>query len=124
MKKEKIPNGAIGTITAIDSVGGARVAFDERSTEVALDLRKARHLDYGYAVTSHSSQGKTVDRALVAIRTRHPGLLVNSSQFYVSVSRARDSVRIFTDDTGRLAPAVSRPAPAPAALDLEQRQDL
>ncbi len=124
MKREKIPNGAIGTITAIDSEGGARIAFDGRSAEVTLDLRSARHLDYGYAVTSHSSQGKTVDRALVAIRTRHPGLLVNSSQFYVSISRARDSVRIFTDDRGRLAPAVSRPAPAPAALDLEHRQDL
>lgn len=124
LKTEKIPNGAIGTITAIEESSLSHVAFDDRSTEVTLDLGRARHLDYGYAVTSHSSQGKTVDRALVAIRTRHPGLLVNSSQFYVSISRARDAVRIFTDDRGRLAGAVSRPAPATAALDLEPRREI
>jgi ATP-dependent exoDNAse (exonuclease V) alpha subunit len=33
--------------------------------EVDLDSAKNPHLDHGYAVTSHSSQGQTADRVLI-----------------------------------------------------------
>ena len=33
--------------------------------EVELDSVKNPHLDHGYAVTSHSSQGQTADRVLI-----------------------------------------------------------
>ena len=53
---------------------------------------------HGYAVTSHSSQGKTVDDVLlVASSKSFPA--INREQFYVSISRGRENVQIFTDDT-------------------------
>jgi len=36
---------------------------------VELDLNGPVHLDYGYAVTSHSSQGQTADRVLIQVDT-------------------------------------------------------
>jgi len=47
------------------------------------------HLDYGYAVTSHSSQGQTADRVLIHVDTEKSELLVNNRFAYVSVSRAQ-----------------------------------
>ena len=35
--------------------------------EVRFNLEENRHLDYGYAVTSHSSQGATADRVLIHV---------------------------------------------------------
>jgi conjugative relaxase-like TrwC/TraI family protein len=54
-------------------------------------------LTHGYCSTSHASQGKTVDRVLIAQHSAS-GRAADMRQFYVSVSRGRESVRIFTDD--------------------------
>ena len=40
---------------------------DGRSVEI--DPAKHPHLDHGYAVTSHSSQGQTADRVLIHVDT-------------------------------------------------------
>lgn len=60
------------------------------------------HLDHAYVRTSVSSQSKDAGRVLVA-QSAHSFGATNAHQFYVSVSRARDSVAIYTDDVGRLA---------------------
>ena len=65
------------------------------------------HLDYGYVVTSHASQGKTVDRVFIG---QSAASLPTSSreQFYVSVSRGRERATVYTDDKPALLEAVSR----------------
>jgi ATP-dependent exoDNAse (exonuclease V) alpha subunit len=37
--------------------------------DVQLDPREHPHLDHGYAVTSHSSQGQTAERVLIHVDT-------------------------------------------------------
>ncbi|WP_157369266.1 MobF family relaxase [Zavarzinella formosa] len=54
------------------------------------------HIDHGYVSTSHASQGKTVDRVLIAMGTESKGA-INAKQFYVSVSRGRESAKIYSD---------------------------
>ena len=49
-----------------------------------------RHLRYGYAVTSHKSQGRTVDRVVVAARE------LDGAQAYVAVSRGRTECSVHT----------------------------
>jgi hypothetical protein len=70
-----------------------------------LDLRRSLHLDQGYAVTSHSSQGQTVDQVLVAAPVRSIDL-VSAIMFYVGVSRARNQIQVFTDSRGALLEAI------------------
>jgi ATP-dependent exoDNAse (exonuclease V) alpha subunit len=54
------------------------------------------HLTHGYVSTSHASQGRTVDRVLIAMGSESVPA-INTEQFYVSVSRARESAKIFSD---------------------------
>jgi hypothetical protein len=50
----------------------------------------------------------TVDRVLVQIDTDRSAQLVNRQQFYVSMSRARIDVQVFTNSVERLPAVVSR----------------
>lgn len=77
---------------------------------------------HGYAVTSHSSQGKTVDDVLlVASSKSFPA--VNREQFYVSISRGRERVHIFTDDAELLAQRVTGTHERKAAIELQPLRD-
>jgi hypothetical protein len=89
----------------------------DRGPSFSTTLKELRHIEYGYATTSHSSQGMTIDRVLVNIDTEQSVALVNQQQFYVSMSRARQDVRIFTNKQDELAQAVSRSWPKATALD-------
>ena len=68
-KTLKIANRELGTIESIDERGNVEIKLDS-GREVRFNLEENRHLDYGYAVTSHSSQGATADRVLVQRRYR------------------------------------------------------
>jgi conjugative relaxase-like TrwC/TraI family protein len=54
------------------------------------------HLTHGYVATSHASQGKTVDRVLVAMN-QDSLAAIDRKQFYVSISRGRERVSIYSD---------------------------
>jgi hypothetical protein len=88
--------------------------------EVSVELRKFRHLDYGYAVTSHSSQGLTFDRVLINADTRQSVLLLNDRMAYVAVSRARYDALIYTDSTQNLSEALNREMNKTTALEAVQ----
>lgn len=82
------------------------------------------HLDHGYAVTSHSSQGQTADRVLVHVDTeRGHEQLVNRRFAYVSVSRGRHDAQIYTDNRGRLAETLSRDVSHRSALTSGHAQE-
>src|SRR5258708_4456116 len=54
------------------------------------------HLDQGISVTSHASQGKTVDNVIVSAPVA-AFAQVSQAQLYVSMSRARRSMHLLTD---------------------------
>jgi hypothetical protein len=67
------------------------------------------HLDQGIAVTSHASQAKTVDQVIVSVPVRAFSQ-ANEAQFYVSMSRARFAMHVFTDSKVALRDAVTKPS--------------
>src|SRR5215203_31171 len=105
-REKRIANGGLGTITKIEPER-IRLAMDS-GREISVDLRKFRHLDYGYAVTSHSAQGLTFDRVLVNADTQESARLLNSRTAYVAISRARYDALIYTDSTQNLSAALNR----------------
>ena len=76
------------------------------------------HLTHGYVTTSHASQGKTVDRVLIAMgHESRPAM--SSEQFYVSVSRGRDAATIYTDlNATTLREAIQKSDPRKSATEL------
>ncbi|MGE3424818.1 MAG: MobF family relaxase [Dehalococcoidia bacterium] len=64
------------------------------------------HVALGHTVTSHASQGKTVDHVFIA-QSSQSFAASGREQFYVSASRAREQVQLFTDSKAELLEAVS-----------------
>jgi ATP-dependent exoDNAse (exonuclease V) alpha subunit len=111
----KFANGEFATIIAID-VRTARIRTED-GRAVEAPVEHLRHIDYGYASTSHSSQGATVDRVIVNIDTMRSAELVNHKLFYVSISRARHGISVYTDDGERLRQVVTRSREKSTALE-------
>jgi ATP-dependent exoDNAse (exonuclease V) alpha subunit len=110
-----VVNGEFATVIAIDAAQ-TRLRM-HKGREIAAANSRLRHIDYGYASTSHASQGATVDRVIVNIDTERSARLVNRRQFYVSLSRARLDARIYTNNAEALARAVAREQLKATALE-------
>ena len=69
----------------------------EDGRQVELDLARYGAVDYGYALTTYKSQGQTYDKVVVEADTSAPQLQ-DQRNTYVQITRAREDVRIVTDD--------------------------
>ncbi len=112
---ERIANGELGTLEKIER-GRLTVALDS-GRKVDFDIDKNRHIDHGYAVTSHSAQGQTIDRVLINADTHESDKLLNQRMRYVASSRARLDARIYTDSEERLSAALARQVDKSTALE-------
>ncbi len=116
-REEDIPNRQLGTVQQIDAEGNLQVRLDS-GQEVQFNIREHPHVDYGYAVTSHSSKGATADRVLMHADTEQAhDQLVNSRLAYVSVSRGRYDAQIYTNDGEKLGEELSRDVSKQSALE-------
>jgi conjugative relaxase-like TrwC/TraI family protein len=97
--KHRLNNGAVYQLKGFAKTG------DLKLTNGWVIGKDYGTLTYGYCQTSHVAQSKTVDRVIVAQSAASLGAS-SAEQFYVSVSRARDSVTVYTDDKARLAESI------------------
>ncbi len=110
---KRIYNGNLHKVTDLNRDG--KIMLDGKY-EIPIE---SGLLDYGIVSTSYASQGKTADKVIVS----QSGLSFDASslsQFYVSVSRGRDSVVIMTDSRAGLLDAVSDSSERILAMDLER----
>jgi conjugative relaxase-like TrwC/TraI family protein len=108
---KRLNNGDIFTVEGFTKDG------DLRLSNGATVSRDYGHLDYGYVVTSHASQGKSVERVLIA-QSAESLRASSREQFYVSVSRGRQQALVFTDDKQALLEAVKQTDPRMTATEL------
>jgi ATP-dependent exoDNAse (exonuclease V) alpha subunit len=116
-RDQHIANRQLGTVEQIDAEGNLRVRLDS-GQQVQFNIRGHPHIDYGYAVTSHSSQGATADRVLIHVDTEQAHeQLVNTRLAYVSVSRGRYDAQIYTNDAQNLREGLSQEVSKKSALE-------
>jgi ATP-dependent exoDNAse (exonuclease V) alpha subunit len=116
----KVANRELGTIEEIARNGALRLKLDG-GREVTADPKEYPHLDHGYAVTSHSSQGQTAERVLVHADTELASTdLLNSRMAYVAISRGQWDAQIFTNDRGALADVLARDVSHKSAYQPQQ----
>lgn len=101
-KQHKLDNGSLFTVKGFTSSGDLIV---DHGWVISRDFG---HLAHGYVVTSHSSQGRTVNTVLIG-ESQESLPAADRRQFYVSVSRGTDRTLVFTDNKKELLQAVSRP---------------
>jgi ATP-dependent exoDNAse (exonuclease V) alpha subunit len=118
-----VANRDMAAIAAIHPDGRLSVRLDNNH-QIEFNPNEHRHLDHGYAVTSHSSQGLTADRVLVHGDTSvHPDLL-NSRFAYVSISRASREATLFTDDLAKLGPQLGAEVSKTSALEINEASSI
>jgi conjugative relaxase-like TrwC/TraI family protein len=118
-----VANRDMAVIEAIHPDGRLSIRLDN-NRQIEFNPNEHRHLDHGYSVTSHSSQGLTAERVLVHADTSvHPDLL-NSRFAYVSISRASHEAMLFTDDIAKLGPHLGADSSKTSALEINQTTSL
>ena len=108
----RVTNGELVSVKSVHDDGAIELA-DGR----VLD-KSFREFLLGYAVTSYGSQGKTVDHVLFSDSTIKAAS--NAQQWYVTISRGRRGIRIFTPDKAQLRENVTRSGHRPLAVELAQ----
>jgi conjugative relaxase-like TrwC/TraI family protein len=119
----KTANRELGTVQGIDQDGRLSLKMDA-GRDLQLDPRLHPHLDHGYAVTSHSSQGQTADRVLIHVDTELGAKdLLNNRMAYVAVSRGAYDAQLFTNDREKLGATLGHDVSHQSAHGPEVKQD-
>jgi hypothetical protein len=110
-------NNEAAKVAAIDGV--TMTLEDGRTLGLAM-----LHIDQGLVVTSHAAQGRTVDQVIGSVPV-NAFSQVNEAQFYVTMSRARAAMHLFTDCNAALREAVCKPSQrlSPYEILLEQEKE-
>jgi conjugative relaxase-like TrwC/TraI family protein len=109
--KHRLNNGSLYGIDRFDGKGN--IVLDNGWTVG----KGFSHLAHGYVVTSHASQGKTVDRVFVG-QSSQSFAASSREQFYVSCSRARERVTVYTDNKHELREAINQSDERVSATEL------
>lgn len=104
-------NGARGEVTAIDEQARTAIVRNPRGQTQTLNLDAARdqHIAHAYVDTAFAAQGRTAEHVMIHADSKATNL-VDQKSFYVGISRAKESVAIFTNDRGKLVSAISERA--------------
>jgi len=120
--KKQLNNGQSLKVLSIDKDGAIEVLNPASKLVYSLP-RDYGHIAHAHCVTSHASQGKTVDEVFIY----QPAATFPASdlkQFYVSVSRGRDAAHIYTDDVPELLNHVSETGDRQSAIELVKRKTI
>ncbi|MBR9804061.1 AAA family ATPase, partial [bacterium] len=109
--KHRLSNGSLMTVQGFTDRGDIVV---DHGWVIDRDFG---HLTHGYVVTSHSSQGMTVDKVFVGISSESLPA-TGQRTAYVAVTRGRQQATIFTDDRKELLKAFGKPDDPVSATDL------
>lgn len=88
--KHRLDNGSMYTVKGFGDDGSIIL---DKNWVIGPNFQ---HFTHGYVTTSHASQGRTVDRVLIAMGSESLSA-ISAEQFYVSVSRGREKATVYTD---------------------------
>ena len=109
-------NGTTFYVHGFDKQGNIKLSNGSTITN------EFKHFNLGYVMTSHSSQGKTEDKVIIS-QSSATFRASSMEQFYVSVSRGKHAVSIYTDDKESLKQAVNQTVERTSATELLSKND-
>ncbi len=109
----RLNNGELVTVERVEPNGRLAVKDEHGATKTLAPSQ--RILVRGFAVTSYGSQGKTVDTVLFSDAGSRAA--TNAQQWYVTISRGKKRVVVFTPDKAQLRAGIELPRVRDLALD-------
>jgi conjugative relaxase-like TrwC/TraI family protein len=113
---QRLANGELVTVKMVGADG--RITLRDGRV-LQKDYRQFVH---GFAITSYASQGKTVDHVLFSDSAITAA--TNQQQWYVTISRGRKGITIFTSDKAKLRENILRSGNRELAIDLAKQGQL
>jgi len=111
--KHRLNNGSLLTVQGFNRRGDITV---DHGWVIDRDFG---HLAHGYVVTSHASQGVTVDKVFIGMSSESfPATYQRTG--YVAVTRGREQALVYTDDRRELLSVMSRPDDPLSATELAE----
>jgi conjugative relaxase-like TrwC/TraI family protein len=110
LKSARLVNGEVLRIKAIDTNG--TITASDKAGEIRIIPSTFGAFTYGYAITSHKSQGRTANHVVVCAAR------LDAKSTYVAFSRGRKSAACFTTEKEALISGLPlRASSRPAAVD-------
>lgn len=114
--EKRLNNGMTLDVVSVSKKG--KIVLQNKASKATYTLGKDYgHVSHAHCITSHASQGKTVDEVFIA-QPSATFPATDARQFYVSVSRGRDTARIYTDDRDALLDYASELGDRQSAMEL------
>jgi conjugative relaxase-like TrwC/TraI family protein len=120
-EKHRLNNGQLLEVVSVRKKGDVVLRNEQSRNTYKLD-KHFGHLAHAHCITSHASQGKTVDEVFIS-QPAATFPATDAKQFYVSVSRARERARIYTDDREQLLEHASELGERQSAIELINRKN-
>jgi conjugative relaxase-like TrwC/TraI family protein len=122
-RDKRVYKGGIYAIKKIESINNE----NEKGTQITLENGWKLPLDYahlkhGYTSTSYSSQGRTVKHLIVA-QAKMSNPAASFEQGYVSASRGKTSISLYTDNKEELTKSYKRTKAREFAQNLEAKKE-
>ena len=113
---KRLNNGQNLEVVSVTKYGN--IKLHNKASKTSYELKQDfGHLAHAHCITSHASQGKTVDEVFIAQPAATFGA-TDAKQFYVSVSRGKEQARIYTDDKAGLLEQAAELSNRQSALEL------
>lgn len=116
LQKKDLLNGQMFEVLKASNSGKIQLRNLISKTEYEIN-QDFGHLSHAYCITSHASQGKNVDQVLIA-QPASTFPATSSKQFYVSVSRGKEGVKIYTDKKQELMEHAAKLGDRQSAIEL------
>ncbi len=117
---KRLNNGDSLQVKSVSKKGGITLINPKSKNIYELD-KDFGHINHAHCVTSYASQGKTVDEVFIH-QPAATFVATDAKQFYVSVSRGRDDVHIYTDDKEQLLEYASEFGDRQSAMELVENR--
>ena len=114
--KHKLSNGSLLTVAGFTKHG------DIIADHGWVIDRDFGHVAHGYLMTSHASQGATVDKVIVSISSQSLPA-TDQRTAYVAITRGKEQALVFTDDRSELLRAIGREDQTLSATELAEASE-
>lgn len=94
-----LENGQTGIIKNIDKKGNLSVELSD-GRQIDFNINEYRHIDYAYTMTTHKSQGQSVDFVHVLADSKNG--MNNYNAAYVMLTRSIKDIHMYTDNLDKL----------------------
>ena len=115
-KEKRLNNGMTLDVKKVTAKGQVLLSNPTSKAEFLID-KSFGHITHAHCITSHAAQGKTVDDIFIYQPASTFGA-TNAKQFYVSVSRGRENVKVYTNDKEELLEHAMEQGDRQSAIEL------